>query len=105
MAFYERLIETWSQLSRGEMLLQLGWGTGWESKTLGSGLLRTDDRAFERLLDQYRMTKEKDRRAGDPFPKSRHLVLDSQGRPSRPLGWVRVTLERPRRRRPQGAEP
>jgi len=90
--FYDELINAWSGLGPNEMIVQIGWGAGWESKTLGSGLLRTDDRAFERLLDQYRMTKEEDRRPGDPFPKSRHLALDGAGRLAEPLGWVRVRL-------------
>jgi CRISPR-associated protein Csm5 len=93
MRFYDGLINTWSELAENELIVQIGWGAGWESKTLGSGLLRTDDRAFEQLLDQYRMTKERDRRPGDRFPKSRHLVLDRHSRPAEPLGWVRVRLE------------
>jgi CRISPR-associated protein Csm5 len=92
MRFYDRLINTWSELPDNELIVQIGWGAGWESKTLGSGLIRTDDRAFERLLDDYRMTKERDRRPGDPFPQSRHLAL-RDGRPSEPLGWVHVRLE------------
>jgi CRISPR-associated protein Csm5 len=92
MRFYDRLINTWSELPDNELIVQIGWGAGWESKTLGSGLIRTDDRAFERLLDDYRMTKERDRRPGDPFPKSRHLVLDRHNRPAAPLGWVRIRL-------------
>jgi len=75
-------------------VLPIGWGTGWESKTLGSSLLRQDDRTFERLLHEYRMTKEQQRRPGDPFPKSRHLVLDERRQPALPLGWVRIRLER-----------
>jgi CRISPR-associated protein Csm5 len=92
MRFYDRLINTWSELPDNELIVQIGWGAGWESKTLGSGLIRTDDRAFERLLDDYRMTKEQDRRPSDPFPQSRHLAL-RDGRPSEPLGWVHVRLE------------
>jgi CRISPR-associated protein Csm5 len=92
MRFYDNLINTWSELAENELIVQVGWGAGWESKTLSSGLLRQDDRAFERLLSQYRMTKERDRRPGDPFPKSRHLVL-RDGRPAEPLGWVQVRLE------------
>ena len=75
-------------------VLPIGWGTGWESKTLGSSLLRQDDRTFERLLHEYRMTKEQQRRPGDPFPKSRHLVLDERRQPALPLGWVWIRLER-----------
>ncbi len=91
MRFYDSLINTWSGLAGNELIVQVGWGAGWESKTLGSGLLRTDDQAFERLLSQYRMTKGR-RRPGDPFPRSRHLVLDRRGQPAEPLGWIKVTL-------------
>jgi CRISPR-associated protein Csm5 len=94
--FCDRLINAWSELAPNEFIVQIGWGAGWESKTLGSGLLRADDQAFERLLDRYRMTKEQNRRPGDPFPKSRHLALDHHGHPSEPLGWVKVRLEKAR---------
>jgi CRISPR-associated protein Csm5 len=90
--FYDDLIGIWDGLAENELLLQVGWGTGWESKTLGSGLLRQDEAAFERLLSDYRMTKERNRQVGDPFPKSRHLVLGKNGQPSEPLGWLRVRL-------------
>ena len=92
-AFYGGLVRQFieGELADDEFLLQVGWGTGWESKTLGSGLLRQDDVEFERLLRQYRMTKEKKREVGDPFPKSRTLALRG-GEPALPLGWVRVRL-------------
>jgi CRISPR-associated protein Csm5 len=92
-AFYGGLVKqiVEGELADDEFLLQVGWGTGWESKTLGSGLLRQDDDEFERLLDQYRMTKERNRQPGDPFPKSRTLALrDDQ--PAIPMGWMRVRL-------------
>jgi CRISPR-associated protein Csm5 len=93
LGFYAALVRqvVEDELADDEFLLQVGWGAGWESKTLGSGLLRQDDAAFERLLDQYRMTKEKRREIGDPFPKSRTLALRG-GEPAWPLGWVRVKL-------------
>ncbi len=93
MRFYDGLINTWSELAGNEFIVQLGWGAGWESKTFGSGMLRQDDQAFERLLKQFRMTRGR-RQPGDPFPKSRHLVLDSHGRPAEPLGWVKVRMGR-----------
>jgi len=110
--FYDGLVR---QLVEGELAddefpLQVGWGTGWESKTLGSGLLRQDDVAFERMLNQYRMTKERNREPGDPFPKSRTLALRGD-QPAFPLGWVRVKLggfvpgERPEVAPPSPKEP
>jgi len=80
-----------SELADDEFLLQVGWGTGWESKTLGSDLIRQDDAAFERMLHNYHMTKEKERKVGDLFPKSRTLTLRDD-EPALPLGWVRVKL-------------
>jgi CRISPR-associated protein Csm5 len=93
LGFYAALVKqvVEGELGDDEFLLQIGWGTGWESKTLGSGLLRQDDDEFERLLNQYRMTKERNRQPGDPFPKSRTLALRG-GEPAFPLGWVRVKL-------------
>ena len=93
LRFYAALVKqvVEKELADDEFLLQVGWGAGWESKTLGSGLLCQDDAAFERLLDEYRMTKEKRREVGDPFPKSRTLALRS-GEPSLPLGWLRVKM-------------
>ena len=41
----------------------------------------------------YHMTKERQREPGDPFPTSRHLVLDQNRQPAVPLGWVLVTLQ------------
>jgi CRISPR-associated protein Csm5 len=91
LGFYAALVKQIleGELDENEFLLQVGWGTGWESKTLGSGLIRQDDAAFERLLNKYRMTKERNREVGDPFPKSRTLALRGSD-PSLPLGWVRV---------------
>jgi CRISPR-associated protein Csm5 len=90
--FYSRLLELADGLPENEFVIQLGWGTGWESKTLGSKLLRQDEQAFERLLSTYHMTKELDREPGDPFPTSRHLVLDQNREPAVPLGWTQVRL-------------
>ena len=93
LQFYAALVRqvVEGELAEDEFLLQVGWGTGWESKTFGSGLLRQNDAAFERLLSEYRMTKERRREVGDPFPKSRTLALRG-GAPAMPLGWVRVKV-------------
>ena len=92
MRFYDGLVKRLMELSEDSFLVQVGWGSGWESKTLGSRLLRQDDQHFEELLSEYRMTKERDRRPGDPFPRSRHLALVG-GRPTLPMGWVEVRVE------------
>ncbi len=74
-------------------LVQLGWGTGWDSKTLGSRL-RADPRFMERIMGNYRMTRGV-KVAPDRFPASRrvavHVQRDAQGRTDEriaaPLGW------------------
>ena len=91
LGFYSRLVQTWEGLGENEFLLQVGWGTGWLSKTFGT-LLQEDAREFERLVRDYRMTVERGRQAGDPFPRSRHLARVGE-RPAVPLGWIKVKLE------------
>ncbi len=92
LGFYSRLAQAREGLGKDECLLQVGWGGGWLSKTFGR-LLQEDAVAFEGLVREYRMTKERGRRPGDPFPRSRHLVRE-QGQPAVPLGWLKVRLER-----------
>ncbi|MDY6877934.1 MAG: type III-A CRISPR-associated RAMP protein Csm5 [Chloroflexota bacterium] len=91
LGFYSRLVETWEGLGENEFLLQVGWGCGWLSKTFGR-LLQEETREFERLVKNYRLTVERDRKPGDPFPRSRHLVRVGE-HPAMPLGWMKVTLE------------
>jgi len=87
-----------AKLEAGQFLIELGWGTGWESKTFGSRLLENE--AFmERVIVDYRLAKG-ERERGDPFPKSRRVVMrfswDAQGNvsetPARPLGWALMRL-------------
>ena len=87
--------------------LQVGWGTGWESKTFGSRLKANP--ALMRVLLRPRNRKQKGygvargRPPADPtdFPTSRRVAVsvarDGQGRameqPAAPLGWVWVQME------------
>jgi CRISPR-associated protein Csm5 len=92
LRFHDGMVNRLLELPENALLFQVGWGTGWESKTLGSHMLRQDDREFEKLLKDYRMTKERNRRSGDPFPRSRHLAVMG-GHPSLPMGWLEVRVE------------
>ena len=90
--FYKRLSRIWEGLGENEFLVQVGWGTGWQSKTFGS-LLQGDREAFEWLVRQYRLSpQDRRRQAGQRFPKSRKLVRRGE-RPAEPLGWMKVKLE------------
>lgn len=92
--FYHKLIDTYSKLKSNEFIVQIGWGGGWDSKTL-DGLLKQDVRAFEQRVlrnRSYRMLRQGGRRQpGDPFPASRRLAL-RKNEPALPLGWVKVEL-------------
>jgi CRISPR-associated protein Csm5 len=102
LGFYQQLRQV--KLPGGAFLLQLGWGTGWEDKTLGSRLQA--DRSFiEGILASSReggfgLARGR-RRPGDPFPKSRRVVVQVQRghadqideRPISPLGWVLVEMQ------------
>ena len=87
----------------GGVLLQLGWGTGWDDKTFGSRL-QADTAFMESILRSprdggYGLTRGR-RQAGDPFPKSRRVVVKvargPQGelseRPAAPFGWALVEM-------------
>lgn len=86
-------------LGEGQFLLQLGWGGGWDSKTLGTRLT-ADESFMEGIITQYRMAKGQHQR-GDAFPKSRRAVMrvthDASGQvretPAVPMGWVLVELK------------
>lgn len=96
-SFYEKQLGA-ARLEPHQVLLQLGWGTGWEGKTFGAHL-RQDARFLEQVIQKYRLARGR-RQPGDPFPKSRRVLVsfaqDSQGRrretPASPLGWVLVEM-------------
>jgi len=83
------------RLPNRAFLLQVGWGTGWDDKTFGSHL-REDEAFMEGILAPRRSggygIARGNRRPGDPFPKSRRVLVDAGGRPQSPLGWVVVEM-------------
>lgn len=85
------LMEALEKLEPNQFLAQVGWGAGWNNKTLNN-LIMDDERKFAEIVQKYRLTrKSRDFQPGDPFPKSRHLVRQNR-KPVRPMGWVKVTL-------------
>ena len=97
--FYQRLANVSGKLGGRQFLLELGWGTGWESKTFGSRL-ESDERFMERIINDYRLARGS-REHGDPFPKSRRVAVafrrDGTGKyieyPAYPLGWALVEMK------------
>lgn len=94
-SFYQQLLNL--NLAPGQFLLQLGWGTGWNSKTLGS---RLEGLKLIQVVNQYRMSRFK-LSENARFPASRRFAMrwasaaagEKQESPGLPLGWVLATLE------------
>ncbi len=80
-----------SKNTDNEFVLQLGWGGGWSSKTLGDRLQR-DQGEFVRLANKYSLSKG--RYAGGVFPKSIRLAYNKSGEPAAELGWIKVRVNR-----------
>ena len=79
------------KLGSNRFFLQLGWGGGWGSKTIGL-LLQEDDREWQRLLKDRRLSPARIRRRdGDAFPKSRRVMM-LRDRPVAPFGWCLVEI-------------
>ncbi len=89
--FYQRLEQRLKSLPKGAFLLNIGWGGGWEAKTVGDLLRETmDEDEFKDLRRRYRLgtnpsTNQIDWNA--PFPKTR-LIAYRNGASAYPLGWV-----------------
>lgn len=89
----QALLNHLAKLPPNAFLLQLGWGTGWEGKTLGSSLLRQRATEFENLLEDFHMNKPGAKRTkDDPFPKTRAVIMLRDALEV-PPGWVEVWLE------------
>ena len=81
-----------ARIASNSFLTQVGWGTGWHTKTF-DGRLEEDQAFLEGIISDYRLARGK-RQYGDPFPKSRRVVMVDGGKtPAVPMGWVQVTMK------------
>ena len=72
-----------SRNSKG-MILRIGWGTGWYSKTIGL-LLETHPK-FESLRKKLGLGRSpRTKRVSEKFPKTRRVTVDGK-----PLGWISI---------------
>jgi CRISPR-associated protein Csm5 len=90
VGFYAQLYDYVNEMRDERCLLQVGWGGGWRSKTIG---MKLDDRQQEQVIRRYRLARGR-RRAGDPFPRSRRVVLNERGEPQVPLGWLLIEMKK-----------
>jgi CRISPR-associated protein Csm5 len=89
---YHQMLSALNRLPPGQFFLQLGWGGGWTSKTIGYPL-QEDEQAWERLLSDKRLSPARiRRRVSDPFPKSRRVIVAAQ-QVAAPLGWCLVEMK------------
>lgn len=84
--FYEKLHQQIVTLTPNQFPLQLAWGTGWHTKTIGTKLSSTEIR---QIVRKYKL----DRGRNYPiFPKTRRLA-QKENKPFAPLGWTIITLK------------
>ena len=94
-----RLVRFYRQIERDKApdacFVQIGWGGGWDSKTLGA-LLQRDPEGFEEMARRYSLRRGRGQvRPGTPFPSTRRMVVTNDNQQVRgPLGWLRLKFER-----------
>jgi CRISPR-associated protein Csm5 len=90
---YAELETTLNVLPEGAFLLNIGWGGGWEVKTIGDLLHKAlGEDGFRQLRQRYRLGVAP--RTGQlthsaPFPKTRRIAYEG-GAARWALGWVKV---------------
>ncbi|KAB8145997.1 type III-A CRISPR-associated RAMP protein Csm5 [Chloroflexia bacterium SDU3-3] len=92
-SFYQDLSQKAQRLDPNSFMLQIGWGTGWHSKTLDERLTEHTEE-FNEIANykDYKLKRGKAIKPGDIFPISRKLIKNDANVLSEPLGWVRVDV-------------
>jgi CRISPR-associated protein Csm5 len=84
--FYEGLQTKLKMLQQEQaLLLPLGWGTGWRSKTLAMLHLKDE---FELWLRRELKLKPEQ----EVYPRARHIFMQND-KPKQPLGWVELAFK------------
>ncbi len=97
--FYDKLLRLNERLTDGSFLLQIGWGTGYDSKTI-TPLFTHDENdpeaAKKLLMDLRKRFRLGQSRSGREtydereFPKTRRIFYSGQN-PVSPFGWVKIS--------------
>ena len=81
-----------NRLTENQFFLQIGWGGGWNDKTIGYPL-QSNKTEWEKLLNDKRLSPARFRRnAGDLFPKSRRVMMINR-QVAAPFGWCLVEMK------------
>lgn len=94
---YSDLEATLEGLPDGAFLLNIGWGSGWEVKTVGDLLQAALGTAgFKQLRQRYHLGEDPRTHQiypNVPFPHTRRIAYES-GVPTWPMGWVKLVPAR-----------
>ena len=92
---YDKLISLNRNLPEGAFLLQIGWGTGYQAKTVSA--VFTDDAELPvnwmDLRERFRLGESRSRRGHydeREFPKTRRILYRGQN-PIAPFGWIKIS--------------
>lgn len=90
---YAELEATLNALPDGAFLLNIGWGSGWEVKTIGDLLHKAlGEDSFRQLRQRYRLgvaPRTNQLTLNAPFPKTRRIAYEG-GAARWALGWVKI---------------
>lgn len=87
--FYQGLDERRQQVeTQGGFLLNIGWGGGWEMKTVTNPLTEGLDDEYRKIRQTYNLGH----RNSATFPKTRRIAYQGN-QPFAPLGWVALVPE------------
>lgn len=90
--FYNQLNGLMEQMPENRFLIQVGWGGGWDSKTLGY-LLPPQTR--DDVVVKYGLARNFFEPGETPFPRTRRAIGQGpaeQIQPVLPLGWILVEM-------------
>ncbi|MEM2889792.1 MAG: type III-A CRISPR-associated RAMP protein Csm5 [Candidatus Hadarchaeum sp.] len=88
----DKIADEYVALSANEMILPVGKGTGWRSKTLGRVLQeRMNDDEFTRMVQDFNLGDGMWKRS-EQIPYTRLLASAGEQRLA-PMGWVKIRLE------------
>jgi CRISPR-associated protein Csm5 len=90
--FYNQLHGLMEQMPENRFLIQVGWGGGWDSKTLAY-LLPSQTR--DNIVVEYRLARNYFKPGETPFPRTRRAIgrgREDEIQPVLPLGWILVEM-------------
>jgi CRISPR-associated protein Csm5 len=94
LKFYEQMERLEPELGANSFWLQLGWGTGWDDKTLGSCLKEPAAEGYlKKAIEIFDLGRGHTYPSVQEFPMSRRLPYSSNTSLGKPLGWALVEIE------------